>query len=505
MAEELIKISDLDSGTPLNTDYIPYVDGITDTTKKSLKSELKGDKGDAATVDAGTTTTLAAGQSATVTNVGNTAAAIFNFAIPQGIQGITGADGACVESVAFVGNDMVFTLDDASTVTLTNAKVTLKGDKGDTGAKITSAEFVGNDLVFTLDDSSTVTITGAKTALKGDKGDTGLTGVDWQGAWSAGTYTATQSVSHNGSSWIATTTTTEEPSISATDWDLIALKGTDGAGSGDVSGPASATNSNVAVFDGVTGKLIKDGGATLASKQDALGFTPENSANKETSALDTSTTKYPCNNVVKSAVDGKIASLVEDTTPQLGGQLDVNGQALGDGTLEILKFEETASAVNEITVKNAATGNAPELQATGDDTNIDLNLVPKGTGGVKVGGVEIPSISSTSTLTNKRITKRVASTTDDATAVIDCDSYDEYYLTAIANATEISITGTPTAGQTIFIGLKDAGVTKALTWTGITALGTVVLPTDTNAGKQHIIGLKYIASAWRAIAADVEA
>jgi len=37
---------------------------------------------------------------------------------------------------------------------------------------------------------------------------------------------------------------------------------------GDVVGPASSTNNNVAVFDGTTGKLIKDGGATLASKQD---------------------------------------------------------------------------------------------------------------------------------------------------------------------------------------------------------------------------------------------
>lgn len=107
-------------------------------------------------------------------------------------------------------------------------------------------------------------------------------------------------------------------------------------------------------------------------------------------------------------------------------------------------------------------------------------------------------------LTNKRIDKRVASTTDDATAEIDCDSYDEYYLTAIANNTTISITGTPTAGQTIFIGLKDAGVSKTLTWTSITGLG-VTLPTATTASKQHIIGLKYIASAWRAIAVAVEA
>lgn len=81
-----------------------------------------------------------------------------------------------------------------------------------------------------------------------------------------------------------------------------------------------------------------------------------------------------------------IESVVEDTTPQLGGQLDVNGQALGDGTNELLKFSETASAVNEITVANAATGNNPQLQATGDDANVSINLVPKGSGTVQAGG-----------------------------------------------------------------------------------------------------------------------
>ena len=80
-----------------------------------------------------------------------------------------------------------------------------------------------------------------------------------------------------------------------------------------------------------------------------------------------------------SSVSG-ISNLVEDTTPQLGGMLDVNGQAIGDGTLELLKFSETALAVNEITVTNAATGNAPGLSATGDDTNVNLSLAGKGAG-----------------------------------------------------------------------------------------------------------------------------
>lgn len=314
------KITELDLATPEETDVIPFVDisdttmGLSGTTKKATKADLKGAKGDPATVDAGTTTTLNAGESATVTNVGTTSDAIFNFGIPKGDKGDA---GACVESVAFVGDDIVFTLDDASTVTLVGAKTSLKGD---TGAQVESVAFAGDDMVFTLDDASTATLVGAKTDLKGDtgeagddayvyiayasddtgtdftttfnplldyiaikntttaivtpqasdftglwknykgaKGDKGDIGVDWQGAWSAGTYTANQAVSHNGSSWIATTTTTEEPSISATDWDLIALKGTDGAGSGDVLGPATNTANYIPQWDGANSKTLKDG------------------------------------------------------------------------------------------------------------------------------------------------------------------------------------------------------------------------------------------------------
>lgn len=47
---------------------------------------------------------------------------------------------------------------------------------------------------------------------------------------------------------------------------------------------------------------------------------------------------------------------------------------------ELIKWTETASAVNEFTIANAATGNGPTLSATGGDTDININLVPKGAG-----------------------------------------------------------------------------------------------------------------------------
>lgn len=64
-------------------------DSVNDTTIVDCKGE-KGDPGQAATITIGTTTTLPAGSSATVTNSGTASAAVFNFGIPKGADG-TGA------------------------------------------------------------------------------------------------------------------------------------------------------------------------------------------------------------------------------------------------------------------------------------------------------------------------------------------------------------------------------------------------------------------------------
>lgn len=109
----------------------------------------------------------------------------------------------------------------------------------------------------------------------------------------------------------------------------------------------------------------------------------------------------------------------------------------------------------------------------------DTTLSRSAAGVLAVEGVVIPSISSTNTLTNKRITKRVVTTTDDSTAVIDTDITDEYELTAMANATTFTVTGTPTDGQTLLIRLKDNGTARALTWTMSGGVIGVTLPTTT--------------------------
>ena len=99
-------------------------------------------------------------------------------------------------------------------------------------------------------------------------------------------------------------------------------------------------------------------------------------------------------NIKTLAIGTGITNVVEDTTPQLGGDLDTNSFNIAfddahgindeNGNQQIV-FQTTSSAVNQFDITNAATGNAPSISATGDDSNIDVALIPKGTGETKVG------------------------------------------------------------------------------------------------------------------------
>lgn len=69
-----------------------------------------GPAGTAATLSVGSTTTLAAGTSATVTNSGNYSSAILNFGIPQGLTGATGATGPAGPTGTFNNTSSINTI-----------------------------------------------------------------------------------------------------------------------------------------------------------------------------------------------------------------------------------------------------------------------------------------------------------------------------------------------------------------------------------------------------------
>lgn len=158
----------------------------------------------------------------------------------------------------------------------------------------------------------------------------------------------------------------------------------------------------------VTTGVIKvhDGSNSL----NVFGATNFPSSDNDVMAYDSGTNSVTWQ--AQSGAGGGISNVVEDTTPQLGGALDANGNDIqfddatgidDDSGNEQIIFKSTLSAVNYLEVTNSATGNAPSLSANGSDTNVSLNLTTKGTGTVQAGGVDVATVSGTQTLTNKTI------------------------------------------------------------------------------------------------------
>jgi len=173
--------------------------------------------------------------------------------------------------------------------------------------------------------------------------------------------------------------------------------------------------------------------------------------------------KYYTGSAWVAITSGGITDLVQDTTPQLGGMLDVNGQSIGDGTLELVKFAETASAVNEITVTNSATGNAPEIAATGDDTNIDLKLTPKGTGKLNLDGIKFPNADGTANQVlktdgsgNLSFTTLTSDGTADWETTVQTTGFTAtankgYFCNTTSAAFTVTLPATPSAGDEVII------------------------------------------------------
>jgi len=201
-----------------------------------------------------------------------------------------------------------------------------------------------------------------------------------------------------------------------------------------------------------------------------------------------------------------IAAIGDDTNITLYVKGKGTGSmVIADGnSAQIIEGTGVASAVNYTVVSNSATGNAVSQTATGSDTNISINMVPKGTGRLQSGGVTIPTISSTDTLTNKRVTKRVGTTTSSATPTINTDNVDMYIITAqtvdITSFTT-NLSGTPTEGQTLWIAITGTAA-RAITWGSSFEASTVALPTTTVTTNRLDVGFVWnsATSKWRCVA-----
>ena len=168
---------------------------------------------------------------------------------------------------------------------------------------------------------------------------------------------------------------------------------------------------------------------------------------------------------------------------------------------------------NVSTTAFSATGALYLTSGKGGATSQDITLNPSGTGKislssatVEANGVPVVTTTGTQTLTNKRVTSRIGTTTSTATPSINTDTTDQYNITALAAAiTSVTVTGTPTDGQRLLVRIKGDATARAIAWgASFVASGVAPLLTTTVASKTHLCSFLYdsVAAKWVAVATD---
>lgn len=183
------------------------------------------------------------------------------------------------------------------------------------------------------------------------------------------------------------------------------------------------------------------------------------------------------------------------TSPRIGTSLlDTNGN-------QLFNFTATASAVNELTYANAAAGGSPTFTASGSDTNISINLVPKGTGTLRANNVDVVTVSGTQTLTNKtiagtQISGNISGSAGNVTGTVAVANGGTGSTTAAGARTNL---GAAATNQTMHVGTTALAINRASaaqTLTGVSIDGNAATVTNGvyTTGNQTIGGTKTFSS-----------
>jgi len=199
-------------------------------------------------------------------------------------------------------------------------------------SELTLATPADTDVIPFTDVAGGVTYKALKSALKGDKGADGLD-ITWLGAYSAGTtYAINDAVSYNGSSYICTAPSTGNLPTDTGYWDLMAQKGSDGAGAGDVIGPATNTDSYIPQWNGANSKTLKDGIAlTSLVKKSLFGANTILAANSDNTPAAVTIAEQK---IVGRATGGNITALDIDS--------DLSSVSANDDTVPSAKATKAA-------------------------------------------------------------------------------------------------------------------------------------------------------------------
>ena len=351
----------------------------------------------------------------------------------------------------------------ASCVAATTADITLTGTQTIDGIAIVA----GNRVLVknqTLSQNNGIYLCAAGAWTRTTDADT------WDELTSAFTFIETGTVNAD-TGWVCTANAGGTLGTTALPWSQFSGAGSYTASTGlTLTGTAFSLTTPVAVANGGTG--ISSFGSGIAT---FLG-TPT-SANLAAALTDETGSG--------ANVFGTSPTI---TTPVIAQINDANGN-------ETLKLASIASAVNEVTIENAATGNAVHISATGGDASVGLHLAGKGASGYvnvqdSVDATKRIMFNASGGTTNTRTMLSSTQTVDRTLSLPDATD------TLVGRATTDTLTNKTLTSPTITGGALNgtlgattpstiAGTTG--TFSGAVAINNASLKIGTNSGYTYFV------------------
>ena len=281
---------------------------------------------------------------------------------PQGPAGDVGATGNGITNATVSGGDLLLTYSNTSTQNLGSVTGSTgptgpagpTGSAGSDGVHINSAALSGDNLILTLSNSATINTGNVRGPIgpagaTGPAGDTGATG-------SQGVHVNTAAVNGSGNL-------------------ILTMSNASTIDAGNVRGAAGAVDQTLSVAGNVITISGNDDTVDLTSMLAPYSKTDTDAQDLTLSGNVISLTGQSGNvdlTSLLSGAGGGISNLVEDTSPQLGGSLDVNGQDIVTTSNGDIDLDPNGSGV--VVFKGNATKGAGQFKLNCENNSHGITI-----------------------------------------------------------------------------------------------------------------------------------